>query len=255
MKHPENRFRAALRDGRQQIGLWNSIGGNTVPEALAGTGVDWVLIDTEHAAVEVTDVLPALQAIAATPQVSAVVRPAWNDPVIIKRLLDFGAQTLLIPYVQSADEARAAVAAVRYPPTGMRGVAGLSRASRYGQIEDYTATASSQICLLVQIETAAALDRLDEIAGVEGVDGVFIGPADLAASLGHPGNPGHPDVRGAILGAIDRLRALGVPVGILSMDRDFLRECIARGTSFTAVGIDLDLLLKGARAVAAEFGR
>ena len=193
------------------------------------------------------DVLPALQSMAAEPGTSAVVRPAWNDPVLIKRLLDFGAHTLLIPYVQSAEDAPPAVAATRYPPVGMRGVAGLHRATRYGRIGDYMARAHEETCVLVQVETRAALDRLEEIAQVEGIDGVFIGPADLAARRGHPGRQDHPEVVEAIMGAIDRLGAIGVPAGILTLDAEFARACMARGTRFTAVGIDASLLLDGAR--------
>ncbi|MGR3463428.1 HpcH/HpaI aldolase family protein [Limimaricola sp.] len=253
METPKNRFKTALREGRQQIGLWNMISGPLVPEALSGLGYDWVVIDTEHSPTDVSDVLPALQAMAAEPMTSAVVRPAWNDPVIIKRLLDFGAQTLLIPYVQSAEEARAAVAATRYPPVGMRGVAGLHRATRYGRIGDYTARAHEETCVLVQVETKSALDRLEEIAGVEGVDGVFFGPADLSASLGHPGQLDHPEVVAALMDGIDRLKAMGVPSGILSLDPDFARACIARGTGFTAVGIDASLMLGAARDLLERF--
>ena len=253
MENPVNRFKAGLREGRQQIGLWNMIAGPLVPEALSGLGYDWVVIDTEHSPTDVADVLPALQAMAAEPATSAVVRPAWNDPVLIKRLLDFGAQTLLIPYVQSAEEARAAVAATRYPPTGMRGVAGLHRATRYGRIGDYMARAHEETCVLVQVETRAALDRLEEIASVEGVDGVFFGPADLSASLGHPGQLDHPEVTEAILGGIDRLKAMGVPSGILSLDPAFAQACMARGTRFTAIGIDASLMLGAARDLLDRF--
>ena len=243
MKIPTNKFKAALKAGKQQIGMWNSIGGQTVIEIIAGFGYDWVLIDTEHSPVEVTDVLPALQAIAGYPDTSAVVRPAVNDPVLIKRYLDIGAQTLLIPYVQSAAEAEAAVSAMRYPPNGIRGFAGLTRASRYGKAEKYATRAEEELCLLVQVETKTALDRLEEIAAVDGVDGVFIGPADLAASLGHPGDLTHPDVVSAIEGAIERLNSIGVPAGILSLDRAFAKRCIKLGTSFTAIGVDLGVLI------------
>ncbi len=253
MKPPKNRFKAEIRAGRQQIGIWNSIGGSLVPEMLATCGFDWILVDTEHAPVEVTDVLPVLQALAAWPEISPVVRPAINDSVLIKRHLDQGAQTLLIPYVQSVEEAEAAVRAVRYPPRGIRGVAGLTRASRYGTVEGYAATADQEICLLLQVETKQALARMEEIATVDGVDGIFIGPSDLAASMGFPGQPGHPDVVAAIEDAIARLRAIGVPPGILTPDRGFARRCIEMGTVFTAVGADLGLLSTAARGLAAEF--
>ena len=248
-----NPFKTALREGRQQIGLWCSLGGTQVPELLAGSAFDWVVIDTEHSPTDVPDVLPALQAMAAFPNTNPLVRPAWNDAVLIKRVLDFGAKNLIVPYVQTAEEARAAVAAVRYPPHGIRGVAGGTRASRYGRDKTYTATANDDICLIVQVETRASLDRLEDIAGVEGVNGVFIGPADLAASFGHPGNPGHPEVKAAIEDAILRLKKIGVPSGILTLDRAFARRCIELGTTFTAVGTDTSLLVNGADALAAEF--
>jgi 4-hydroxy-2-oxoheptanedioate aldolase len=253
MHMPQNRFKAALRRGDQQIGIWNSIGGPAVVEQLATCGYDWILVDTEHSAIDVNDVLPALQAIAGYPDTSAVVRPANNDTVLIKRLLDHGAQSLLIPYVQSADEARAAVAAMRYAPRGVRGMAGVTRATRFGKVADYATRAEDDLCLLVQVETALAMDRLEDIASVDGVDGVFIGPADLAASMGHPGNTGHPDVVASIETAIGRLAALGVPSGILTLDPDFSRRCIELGTRFTAVGVDLALLDTAAVALVREF--
>jgi 4-hydroxy-2-oxoheptanedioate aldolase len=252
MDLPPNRFKRALQEGRQQIGLWNSIPGPLVAEMLAGCGFDWVVIDTEHAPTDVPDVLPMLQAMAPYP-VSPVVRPAANDPVLIKRILDFGAQTLILPYIQSAEEARAAVAAVRYAPRGMRGVAGLTRASRFGTIPDYTRRADEEICLILQVETALALTRIEEIAAIDGVDGLFIGPSDLAASLGHPGQPGHPEVVAAIEDAIRRIAATGKPPGILTPDPAFARTCIGWGTRFTAVGMDIGLLLHGARALSASF--
>lgn len=252
MELPVNRFKQALKDGRQQIGLWNSIPGPLVAEALAGCGFDWVVIDTEHAPTDVPDVLGMLQAMAPYP-VSAAVRPAANDPVLIKRLLDFGAQTLILPYIQSADEAQAAVAAVRYAPRGMRGVAGLTRASRFGAVADYTLRAEAEICLILQVETALALTRIEEIAAIDGVDGLFIGPADLAASMGYPGQLAHPDVTAAIEDAIRRITAAGKPAGILTSDPAFARACMGWGTRFTAVGIDIALMLHAARALAAGF--
>ena len=252
MDLPVNRFKQALKDGQQQIGLWNSIPGPLVAEALAGCGFDWVVIDTEHAPTDVPDVLGMLQAMAPYP-VSAVVRPAANDPVLIKRLLDFGAQTLILPYIQSAEEAQAAVAAVRYAPRGMRGVAGLTRASRFGAVPDYTQRADAEICLILQVETALALSRIEEIAATDGVDGLFIGPADLAASMGHPGALDHPAVRAAIEDAIRRITAAGKPAGILTSDAAFARACMGWGTRFTAVGMDIGLMLQAARGLAASY--
>lgn len=249
MELPKNEFKAALIAGRQQIGIWCAIPGSGHAEALAGCGFDWMLIDMEHTAVELTIVQAMLQAAAPYPT-HAAVRPGWNDAVEIKRLLDIGAQTLLIPYVQNATEAQSAVAAVRYPPQGLRGVASMTRASRYGMVEGYTARANDEICLLVQAETAEALRNIEEIAAVDGVDGIFIGPSDLAASMGHPGKPAHPDVKAAILDAIRRIAAAGKRAGILSLDQAFLKEAVAAGTTFTAVDVDAAILLRGARALA-----
>ncbi|MGI8526050.1 MAG: aldolase/citrate lyase family protein [Pseudolabrys sp.] len=254
MKLPENRFKRALREGRQQIGLWCSLPGSYVAEAVAGAGFDWLLFDTEHSPNEVLSVLPLLQAVAPY-DVSAVVRPASNDAVLIKRILDFGAQTLLLPYVQNAAEARRAVSAMRYAPHGIRGVSGLTRATRFGRIAGYAKAAAGELCLLVQIETGEALAELEAIAAVDGVDGIFICPADLAASLGHAGELAHPKVIAAIEDAIRRVRAAGKPAGILTPDNAFAARCIELGTSFTAVGIDAGILARGTEALARQFGR
>lgn len=252
MRPPANRFKRGLRDGRQQIGLWNQIPNALVAEMLAMAQYDWIVIDTEHALTDVPDTLPLMQAMAPY-RTQAVVRPASNDPVLIKRLLDLGAQTLLIPYVQNAQEAAAAVAAIRYAPRGMRGVATFTRASLFGQVTDYVATAEDELCLILQIETAEAVDRIAEIAAVDGVDGLFIGPADLAASMGHGSNQRHPDVVAMIARAIRDIRAAGKPAGILTADPDFAQQCIAWGTTFTAVGIDMLLLAQAARGLVARF--
>jgi 4-hydroxy-2-oxoheptanedioate aldolase len=249
MDLPRNAFKAALAEGRAQIGLWVSIPGSDNAEALATCGFDWLLIDMEHSTVGLDTVKSMLQAMAPYP-VSAAVRPGWNDPVEIKRILDAGAQTILVPYVQNAEEAARAVAAVRYPPAGMRGVAGITRATRYGTVDGYTAQADREICLLVQVETAEALGNIEAIAKVPGVDGIFVGPADLATSMGYPGNPAAPQVQAAILDAITRIRGAGTPAGILSLDPDFLKRAVAAGSVFTAVDVDQAILLRGARALA-----
>jgi 4-hydroxy-2-oxoheptanedioate aldolase len=252
MELPLNSFKAALKAGHRQIGVWCSIPGPGVAEAMASCGFDWMLIDTEHTTTDLPTVQAMLQA-AAPYSTHTIVRPGWNDPVEIKRLLDAGAQSLLIPYVQTAAEAAAAVAAVRYPPHGIRGVAGLTRANRFGLVPDYTARADAEICLLVQVETAATLPQIEAIAAVDGVDGIFIGPADLAASMGFPGNPGHPQVRAAVLDTIARIRASGKPAGILSLDASLLEDAFAAGTLFTAVDIDMSILIRGARAMATSW--
>ncbi|MBY5768874.1 4-hydroxy-2-oxoheptanedioate aldolase [Rhizobium laguerreae] len=252
MNLPENRFKRALQEKRQQVGLWCSLPGSYAAEIVAPSGFDWLLFDTEHSPNDVLTVLPQLQAVAAY-DVSAIVRPASNDAVLIKRYLDIGAQTLLIPYVQNRAEAEAAVSAMRYPPAGIRGVSGLTRATRFGRVTGYAKRAEEELCLLVQLETRAALEALEAIAAVDGVDGIFIGPADLAASLGHPGEPGHPEVVAAVEDAIRRIVALAKPAGILTPDATFAARCIELGTTFTAVGIDAGLLARGTEALAAKF--
>ena len=251
MDLPTNRFKQRLRAGERQIGLWCSLSNAYAAEAVAGSGFDWPLLDTEHSPGGVESVLGQLQAIAPYP-VAGVVRPAWNDTVLIKKFLDVGAQTLLVPFVQSPDEAAAAVAAMRYPPQGVRGVAGTTRASGFGRIGDYARRAAEELCLLVQIETGEALERLEAIASVDGVDGVFIGPNDLAASLGHLGEPGHPEVVAAVEDAIARLKVLGKPSGIYTTPA-FARRCLDLGAAFAAVGGDLGILARGTEALAASF--
>ncbi|MGI3170302.1 HpcH/HpaI aldolase family protein [Pseudooceanicola sp. C21-150M6] len=244
MDLPRNRFKHAIAAGEQQIGVWNSLASSTVSEALAALGFDWVLVDTEHAVTEAYQVLPALQAIAGFPDTSAIVRAVSNDPAYIKRYLDMGAQTIMIPYVQTPEEAAAAVHALRYPPRGMRGMAGGVRAGRYGLVKDYMTRAEEELCLIVQVETISAMARLEEIAAVDGVDAVFIGPADLSGSMGHPGDQSHPEVIAAIEDAIARLKAVGTPSGILTLNEDFARRCMELGTTFTAIGVDLSSMMR-----------
>jgi 4-hydroxy-2-oxoheptanedioate aldolase len=252
VKLPENQFKRAILEGRQQIGLWCSLPGPYVAEAVAGSGFDWLLFDTEHSPGDPLTVLAQLQAVAPY-EVSAVVRPASNDTVLIKRFLDLGAQTLLIPYVQSAEEARAAVAAVRYPPEGVRGVSAVTRATRFGRVEGYAKRAAEELCLLVQVETQEALNAIEEIAAVDGVDGIFVGPGDLAASLGYAGQLMHPTVVAAVEDAIRRIKATGKPAGILTPDNAFAARCIELGTLFTAVGVDAAMLARGTEKLAAQF--
>ncbi|HET7731740.1 MAG TPA: aldolase/citrate lyase family protein [Usitatibacter sp.] len=252
MELPQNRFKRAIAAGRQQIGLWVSLASPYSTEVVAGSGFDWLLIDGEHSPNDPPTVLPQLQAAAPYP-VTCIVRPAWNDKVLIKRYLDVGVQTLLVPYVQTAEEAREAVDAVRFPARGVRGVAGATRATGFGRIADYAARAADEICLLVQIETRQGLDNLEAIARTDGVDGVFIGPADLAAGLGHLGQQGHPEVQAAIQDAIKRIRACGKPAGILTPDEATARKYIEWGTTFTAVGLDIVLLRAESDKLAAKF--
>lgn len=247
MDLPKNRFKAALKAGQRQIGIWCSIPDPYSVELLANCGYDWILLDTEHTPIGPSEAVTLLRAAEPYP-VTAIVRPGWNDLVEIKRLLDGGAQSLLIPYVQSADEARAAVAAVRYPPRGMRGVSGLSRASRFGAVKDYNIRAEEEICLLIQLETLEAIEHLDEICTIDGIDGVFIGPADLAASMGHLGNASHPEVKAKIVETIQRLTAAGMPAGFLSADQEMARAAADAGALFVAVDLDTAMMRRSAVA-------
>jgi 4-hydroxy-2-oxoheptanedioate aldolase len=252
MQTPQNAFKRRLLAKELQIGLWCSLGSNIAAEIVGDSGFDWMLLDTEHAPNEPPDVLAQLQAFAVgTAQV--VVRPAWNDAVLIKRLLDIGAQTLLVPFVQNAEEARRAVAACRYPPAGIRGITTGGRASRYGRAASYLKEADQQVCLLVQAETLGAIDRIPEIAAVDGVDGVFVGPSDLSASMGHIGNPLHPEVQRAIETAAKRINDAGKAAGILTSVEADARRYIEWGYRFVAVGTDIGLLARNADALAAAF--
>lgn len=249
----ENLFKKALAARQSQIGLWLGMANAYTADMLAGAGFDWLLIDGEHAPNTLDSILAQLQAVAAYP-VHPVVRCAWNDAVEIKRLLDIGTRNLLVPMVQDAAQAAAAVAATRYPPHGIRGVgAALARASQWNRTPDYLAQAASRLCVLVQVETRTALANLGAICAVDGVDGVFIGPSDLAADMGHLGSPGHPDVQRAVEDAIATICAAGKAAGVLIGDEGLARRYIGLGTTFTAVGVDTTVLVRGAEALARRF--
>ena len=247
MQLPLNLFKANILNGQRQIGLWCSINDSNIAEMLAACGFDWLLFDTEHTPMNPLEVLPLLQAVAPYP-VHPIVRPSSLDPAEIKRFLDCGVQSLLIPYVQNVEEAQLAAASVAYAPEGIRGFAGITRASRYGTIPDYAKRAREEICLMVQIETQEALEQLEAIAQVPGVDAVFIGPADLAASMGFPGEPSHPEVKKACLEGMKRIRAVGKPAGFLTLDQELLQEIIEAGCLFPAVDTDYAILRRGAVA-------
>jgi len=242
LKH--NAFKAALKAGKAQLGIWSSLPYAPITEILSQSGFDWMLIDGEHGPLEIADFLPLLHAAAAGP-ITTAVRPPWNDKVLLKRVLDLGAQTVLVPFVQNVEEAQNAVRAVRYPPNGIRGVAGATRASGYGAIKDYLKRADGEICLLLQVETVEAMGRMADIAAVDGVDGVFIGPSDLSASMGHLGNPAHPDVQNAIREAAQTILKAGKAPGILATNADDARRYLDWGYLFVACGIDLRLLTTG----------
>lgn len=252
MDLPQNPFKRALKAGTPQIGLWSSLSSAYSVEIIAGAGFDWILLDMEHSPNDLESLLSQLQAAAPYPS-HAAVRVPWNDMVTIKRVLDAGAQTLLIPYVQNADEARQAVASTRYPPAGVRGVAGTTRASRFGRVKNYAKRAHEEICVLVQLETQSALAEIEKVAAIDGVDGIFIGPADLHASLGYTGETANPAVMPVIEDAIRRIRKAGKAPGYLSPVEADARRMLSAGASFVAVGADVGLLARGAEALCAKF--
>ncbi|MEX0446618.1 4-hydroxy-2-oxoheptanedioate aldolase [Xenorhabdus sp. SGI246] len=250
-----NRFKQALKSGQPQIGLWLGLCSSYSAEILASAGFDWLLIDGEHAPNDIPSILSQLQAIAPYSS-QPIVRPPWNDPVIIKQLLDIGTQTLLVPMVQNAEQAREAVRATRYPPEGIRGVgSALARASRWNHISNYLARANEEMCVLVQVETREALNNLAEILAVDGVDGVFIGPADLSADMGYPGNLQHPDVKAAIEQTITQITAAGKAAGILMTNIETAEHYLKLGVQFMAVGVDITLLTGAVSSLAARFGK
>jgi 4-hydroxy-2-oxoheptanedioate aldolase len=253
MQLPVNTFKQAIRTGRAQIGLWIGLANPYSAELCAGAGFDWLLLDGEHAPNDLQTLLAQLQAVAAYPS-HPIVRIPSADAVRIKQVLDIGAQTLIVPMVESAEQAAALVSAMRYPPVGIRGVgSALARASRWNRIGDYLHKADEQLCLLVQVETKRGVEQLDAIAAVEGVDGVFVGPADLSASLGYRGQPGHPDVLRVIDESIARIRKAGKAAGILTADEKLARHYLDVGCTFVAVGVDTVLLARACEGLAKKF--
>jgi 4-hydroxy-2-oxoheptanedioate aldolase len=253
MDLPTNLFKQALRRGNPQIGLWVGLADAYAAELLATAGFDCLVIDAEHAPNDPRSVLPQLQAMAPYP-VHPIVRPVRGTTDSIKQYLDIGVQTLIIPMVETADQARAVVAATRYPTRGVRGVgSALARASRWNQIDDYLGRSDDEICVIVQVESAGALSNLESIAAVDGVDGVFFGPADLAASMGLLGMPSDPKVRAAITQGIATVKKAGKAPGTLTSDRALAREYLDQGALFVAVGVDTSILINAAKDLAAEF--
>ncbi len=249
---PRNAFKQALADGKRQVGLWSALASPNTADILAGAGFDWIVIDGEHGPNDISTLLPQLQAMRGG-TAEPVFRVPWNDMVIIKRALDVGARSLLIPFVQNVEEAQRAVAATRYPPLGIRGVSVAPRANDYGRVQNYHKNAHLDTCVLVQLETRVALEQIEGIAAVDGVDGIFIGPSDLAADFGHLGNPKQPDVRAALKDAATRIRGTGKSAGMLTGGLDDVETLIEMGFNFTAVGSDVGILARGAEQLAARF--
>jgi len=228
------------------IGTWIMSASPIVAEAMGHAGFDWGLIDMEHAPLDMMDVMHVLQALSSTKMVP-VVRVPWNDTVMVKRVLDAGATTVMFPFVQDADEARRAVAATRYPPAGMRGMAGMSRASKFGTLPNYLKTANDGMGVIVQLETTAAVAALESIAAVDGVDAVFLGPADLSANMGYVGQQTHPEVMDLMTTAVQRCKAVGKPVGTIGGTAEQVAQYRATGFDYVALGSDLGLLMRGAQ--------
>lgn len=247
-----NAFKESLAAHERQVGLWCSMASAISAEILAGAGFDWIVIDGEHAPNDIPLLVSQLQAMRGG-TAEPVFRVPWNEPVIIKRALDAGARSLLIPFVQNAEEARKAVAAARYPPLGIRGVAVVPRVNDYGRVRDYHRNAHLETCILVQLETRAALKEIEAIAAVDGIDGMFIGPSDLAADFGHLADNRHPEVQAAIKEAAQRIRTTGRSAGTLSGNLEEVEPLFELGFNFTAAGSDVGLLARGAESVAARF--
>jgi 4-hydroxy-2-oxoheptanedioate aldolase len=256
MQTPVNLFKLALQQKQTQIGLWLGLGSTVTTDVCASAGFDWLVIDGEHGPNDLTTLLAQLQVVAAYPNSHAVVRVPHDNAALLKQVLDIGATTVLIPMVDTAEQAAAIVKACRYPQDdgqgGIRGMAG-SRASRWGRYPNYAREANAQVCVLVQVESREGLLNLDAIAATPGVDGVFIGPADLSASLGHVGDVAHPEVQAAIDDAIGRIRQAGKAPGILMNDEARARHCLSLGALFVAVGMDSMILAKQTSALATKY--
>jgi len=247
-----NPLKRALAEGKRQVGFWLSAMSPVATEIAAGAGFDWLLIDMEHTGNSLQDVAHGLRA-AMGGTAEVVVRVPWNEPVMVKRLLDQGARSLLFPYVETGDEARRAVAATRYPPHGVRGVAGTTRATNYGRRKDYWQTYADEICILVQVESPGAIAEIPAIGAVDGIDGIFIGPNDLAANSGFLGNAAAPQMRSAILAGLERIKATGKAPGTLNYREDEAKALFAAGFQFIAVGGDVGALAREADRIAKVF--
>jgi 4-hydroxy-2-oxoheptanedioate aldolase len=243
-----NRFKRGLRDGRKQPGLWLTLESPTSTEIVAGSGYDWLLLDMEHTTLDPSQVADHIRA-AKGGTAELAVRIPNNEPIMVKRMLDAGIRTLMFPFVQSAEEARAAVAATRYPPHGIRGVSGSMRANGFARVKDYTQTYHTEQCVIVQLESPKALAAIEDIGRIDGIDAMFIGPNDLAANMGLFGQPGAPEVRQAITDAIARIKKTGKAAGMLNFNVAEARELFKAGCDFVAVGSDTSILAERSEAI------
>jgi len=253
MPAPKNEFKQALADGQRLIGCWLSFAEGSVAEMMGTTGFDWLVIDGEHGPNDIRSIRDQLMALQASSS-HAVVRVPVGETWVIKQVLDAGAQTVLVPIIESAEQAREVVRACQYPPHGTRGVgASATRASRFGSVTEYIPTADQEICVLLQVENRAGIDALDEILAVEGVDGVFIGPADLSTDMGFQGDSAHPEVRKVIANSMAKIAASGKAPGILGVSEEATQSYLDMGAQFLAVGLDVMLLVQSARALSARW--
>jgi len=242
MDLPVNVFKRAIASGKAPVGTWLMSGAPSTAEALGCAGFDFLVVDMEHVPLDTADMIEILRAVAGTPA-HAIVRPPWNDTVMVKRAMDAGAQSLLFPFVQNADEARRAVASTRYPPAGIRGVAAMHRGSRYGTIPNYLKHANDEVCVIVQIETPSALEKLEEIAAVPGVDSIFVGPGDLSAAMGHIGDLGNAEVQAKLAFGAAACRKLGKPCGIVGPTPEMVGKFLDYGYSWVAIGSDMGMMI------------
>lgn len=250
MEIPKNKFKAYLKEGKPTYGIWNGIVDTYAAEILAGAGFDWVLIDGEHAPFDLRTIIRQAQAMAAS-GIPILVRPPEGNPVLIKQLLDGGIQTLLVPMVETAEQATMLVRAMRYPPAGIRGVGtALARAAQWNRVNDYFKYSDSEMCLIVQVESVTGYDNLENICQVDGVDGVFIGPADLAASMGYLGQPMHPLVIEKVNNGLELIKSYGKTAGVLAVNPDLVKQYVAKGARMIGVGLDTMVLAKATRAMA-----
>ncbi len=248
-----NTFKQALKGDKPLFGLWQGIPDTTVAEIGAGAGFDWVLIDAEHGPFDVRSVMSHLQAIEPYP-VSALVRPVEGNTALIKQFMDIGVQTLLVPMVDTAEQAQQIVKAAKYPPEGVRGLGtSMARAANWNRTPDYLAKANDEVCVIVQIETLTGLENIEDIVAVEGVDAVFIGPSDLSAAMGHVGNPGHPEVVTAIENGFKVIISAGKQAGVLAVNKELVNKYIEAGARFIGVGVDAALLANATRQLAADY--
>jgi 4-hydroxy-2-oxoheptanedioate aldolase len=250
---PVNRFRAGLETGKTQFGVWLGIPDTSVAEMLAGAGFDWLLVDHEHGTFELRDVMAHLQAMAPY-DVAPLVRPVDGNPALLKKLCDIGAQSFIVPMIDTAEQAADVVSAVKYPPDGRRGMGtSLARAARWNAIPGYVSQANDEMLVIVQAETITALDNLEAISATPGIDGVFIGPSDLSASMGHTGNVSHPEVVEAVGDALGTIRNAGKHAGLLCLDETMVSHFVESGANFVGVGVDTLLIGNAARRLAARY--